>query len=160
MTAPTEELSVELMPPRSRLTAFRPLFWWIAVSLLLLAYDYHRINAPKTFIRAVVTVDGRPLESREPYFVSVDGKNVSLKNPVAVGKRRVSIGMQDTTVYEEDVDVWYGENNLGSVNLNRQRGILDLAITPRAERAEFKGPYGEFSMTNASVVRPSFEDRS
>lgn len=140
-------------PPPSRLIAFRPLFWWIAVSALLLAYDFHRINAPKTIITASVTVDGRPLKSGERFFVSVDGEDSSLSKPVAIGKRRVKIGMKDTTVFEEDVDVWYGENNIGSVSLNRQRGILDLEIRPRAGKVDFRGPYREFSVENVSVLR-------
>jgi hypothetical protein len=61
--------------------------------------------------------------------------------------------MKDTTVFEEDLDVWYGVNHLGSVGLNRQRGILDLEISPRAGKVEFRGPYREFSVEDVSVLR-------
>lgn len=153
MTATPEIPLDALSPPQSRFIAFRPLFWWAIVSVGLLAYDYHRVNAPKTILGVAVTIDGRSLKSGERFFVSVDGENVSLSKPVAIGKRRISIGMKDTSVYEEDVDVWYGENNIGTVNLNRQRGIADLEIRPRADTVEFKGPYREFSMTNVSLIR-------
>ena len=153
MNSTTESPEDDSLSAPSRLVAFRPLFWWMAVSVLLLAYDFHRINAPRTTISASVTIDGRSLESGERFFVSIDGESVSLANPVAIGKRRINIGMKDATVYEEDVDVWYGENNIGSVSLNRQRGILDLEINPRADLVQFKGPYREFSITNASVIR-------
>lgn len=137
----------------NRLIAFRPLFWWVPISLLLLAYDFHRINAPRTIITASVTVDGRRLESREQVFVSIDGERVSLGKPVPVGKRRLKIEAKDATAYEEDVDVWYGANNIGSIDLKRQRGVLDMKITPGADLVELKGPYQEILVKDVSALR-------
>jgi hypothetical protein len=137
------------------LRAFIPLWCWIPVSILLLGYNFHRINAPKTFIQARVILNGEPLNSIAQVAMHVDGVpwTFSRQPPIPIGDHKITITLPDATTFQTNLFVWYGENQLGEILLYRQRGELDLNISPMADKLELKGKYADFNLYRTSGLR-------
>ncbi len=123
--------------------AFRPLILYLMLTLPILGWDIHRRLAARTFLRAEVKLEGQSLEA--PLQVEVDGKAVSLGARVPIGSRQIKLGSRDTEVWSTNQFVWYGDNHLGTVQLQRSRGDLRVVVKPAPSQITLTG-----RLTNAT----------
>lgn len=123
--------------------AFRPLVLYLIVALPILGWDIHRRLAARTFVRVIVNLEGKSLE--DPLQVEVDGKSASLEAPVPIGSRHIKLWSRDTETWSTNRFVWYGENSLGTVRLQRSRGDLRVAVKPAPSQITLTG-----RLTNAT----------
>lgn len=127
--------------------AFRPLIIYLAVAVPILAWDFHRRLAARTFLRAEVKLEGGQLEA--PLQVEIDGKVVSLNAPVPIGSHQIKLWSRDTEVWSTNRFVWYGDNPLDTVQLQRSRGDLRVAVKPAPMHITLSG-----RLTNATSYTP------
>jgi hypothetical protein len=129
--------------------AFRPLTYWIIISLALLVWDYHRKHAPLTTLRFHVRIDGKPADP-SAYSATFGKWRVGPGTVAPLGWRQFRVSMPDAGIFEKRMFVWYGENIVGDVPLEWNKGVLDLKIEPRARLVQLFGPHHSFSLTNSS----------
>jgi len=128
--------------------AFAP--FWITATLcsVIACYDYHRRHAPLTILQARITVDGA--EPEEGFDLVVNDKMAQLGNQITLGSKKVVL----STAYSDPVTlnrfVWYGPNNLGSVDLHRRRLALTVEAKPKPDKIELKSAQGTFTSRDGS----------
>lgn len=130
----------------------RPILIWSIVSLFILGYDYDRVNAPRTFIASLVTIDNVP-QGPGQFYLEIDGSRVSQNDVVKVGTRNIRIWAVDTTEFRTNRLVWYGTNNLEHVALERLRGTVNLTLVPPATELLMVGLYDELNLSNVATLR-------
>lgn len=127
--------------------AFRPLVIYLIVALPILGWDIHRRLAARTFLRAEVNLENKSLEW--PLQVEVDGKVASFGVPVPIGSRQIKLWSRDTEAWQTSRFIWYGDNPLGTVQLQRSRGDLRVAVKPAPAHITLGG-----RLTNATSYTP------
>ena len=135
--------------------AFRPLLYWLVISAVLLAFDFHRKNAPLTTITFSVFIDREAVRNLGPNSATMGKQLVGPGSVVPVGWRRLRVSRADAGYAEVPLFVWYGSNNAGQIDLKWDRGTLDLAIAPRAKSVRVDGPHYSFSLANSSGISVS-----
>ena len=128
--------------------AFAPFWITTALCSVIACYDYHRRHAPLTVLQAHVTVDGA--EPDEGFELSIDGKASRLGDRITLGSKKIVF----STAYSDPVStnrfVWYGPNNLGSVDLHRRRVSLNVDSKPKPDQIELQSALGTFTSRNGS----------
>ncbi len=66
------------------------------------------------------------------------------------GWHRFSVRAPDVAAYQRAFFVGYGTNNLGIIDLARNRGALSLAVEPAAATLRLEGPYFKTVLTNST----------
>lgn len=111
-------------------------------------YDYHRRHAPLTILQARVTIDGT--EPEEGFELLVGGKASRLGNPITLGSKKIVL----STAYSDPIStnhfIWYGPNNLGSVDLHRRRVSLTVDAKPKPDEIELQSALGTFTSRTGS----------
>ena len=88
----------------ARRRAFRPLIIYLVFALPVLGWDIHRRNAARTFLRADVNLEGKPLEA--PLQVEIDRQPASLDAPAPLGNHVIKLSSKDTETWETNKFVW------------------------------------------------------
>lgn len=130
----TDSLAME---PRSWAKPFRPVWWWLVFSVVLLSWDYHRRHAPLTHVDFRARVEGKEI----PLTTRLDGTIRRLDFVVPLGRHSVTLEAPDVEPWRTNLFVWYGRNDLGDIPLRWQRGTLALQVQPIAEPLELRGPH-------------------
>ena len=97
--------------------AFRPLFWWLAISAILLPWDYHRRHAARTYVLFEVSVEGQPVLDPRGYAATLGQHSVIPGSVVPVGWRTFRVDMPDAEPFGRRVFIWYRTNDLGRADL-------------------------------------------
>lgn len=143
-------------PARVRYSrAFRPLSCWLLISAGMLAWDYHRTHAPRTTLKFDVRIDGKTVSNPRSYSASVGKSPVESGSVAPIGWRTLQVAMPDAEPVQKSLFIWYGENEAGDVDLNWNRGVLELKIEPSARLVQLTGPHHSFSLTNSSGITVS-----
>jgi hypothetical protein len=149
MTSVAMETQESSQPTRVRFfRAFAP--FWITALLcsIIAAIDYHHRHAPLTILQAHITVDGD--EPEEGFELLVGGKPARLGNPITLGSKQIVV----STAYSDPVTlshfVWYGPNNLGTVDLHRQSIAFTLDVKPNPDEIELQSRFGKFTSRNGT----------
>ncbi len=135
---------------RQRNAAFRPLLIWIGVSVILLAWDFHKKGAARTRIAFEVLVEGQPVRDNRAYTATVGNLRVIPGSIIPIGWRTFHITLPDAEPVQRSLSIWYGPNDIGSVDLEWMRGQLDLQIEPKVKEVHLVGPHYSFSLTNST----------
>ncbi len=130
--------------------AFRPLAYWLLISLFLLAWDFHRKHAPRTTLNLSVRIEGEEIPNSADYQAIFRKRRVGpgLVAPIGWGTLHVSI--PDAVPQDKEMFVWYGVNHAGPFDLKWEKGVLDLKVEPAARTIRFTGPHHSFSLANSS----------
>ena len=125
--------------------AFLPFWITLAWGTMLLSRDYHIRQAALTRLAVRVTVEGKQPE--EEVSVEVNGKRQDLYSPVPIGFAKIRVYARDCEPELRDRFVWYGVNDLGSMDLARSRGSLAASVVPTPDSYELKGKRGSWTNT-------------
>jgi len=128
--------------------AFRPLAYWILISLFLLAWDFHSKNAPRTSLNLTVRIEGEEIKNPSNYQAVLRKYRVGPGLIAPVGWGTLNVSIPDAEPQEKRVFVWYGTNEGGEFNLLWKKGVLDLTSQPRAKSVRLEGPHHHLSLTN------------
>ena len=120
-----------------------PMGWWVLLVLALFAYHKHQELSARTRIQFSIAVDGQT-----PKFgisASLDGRPFGSGGIVRIGQHDFAVNSPKVQGFSTNLFIWYGDHNLGAINLKRNRGTLHIQANPAAPLITVTGP--EFSTT-------------
>jgi hypothetical protein len=121
----------------------RLLLWWLAFVAALLLYHLHQKWSERTHVSFTVSLDGNG--SFHGAQAMCDRKFITSGQRVSIGRHRFSVQSLKTDGFFTNLFVWYGENDLGNIDLKRSKGVLNVQAAPPAHVITITGP--EFSTT-------------
>ncbi len=116
--------------------------------LLMFAYRTHqRLTA-----RTRLSFEPMLAEKAVSYVsqAAIDGKSVQSGQRVSIGWHTLTVTHPKTKPFTTNLFVWYGENELGQIILERATGTLIVKANPKAPHVEIRGP--EFSLTLSNTA--------
>jgi hypothetical protein len=123
--------------------ALAPMAWWVLLVLALFAYRKHQELSARTRIQFSIVVDGQP-----PKFgisANLDGRPFGSGETVHIGRHDFVVTSPKVQGISTNLFIWYGDHNLGEINLRRGKGTLHIQANPAAPLVTVTGP--EFSTT-------------
>jgi hypothetical protein len=120
----------------------RPLFWWFLLVLILLGIHTHERLIAKTRLTFSISLQGQPDYGAT---VTLDGKPAVTGQLISLGSHRFVVTHPKGDSFSTNLSIWYGEHNLGEINLVRTRGTLSVVANPPASTITITGP--EYSLT-------------
>jgi hypothetical protein len=132
---------------RSWLRGLRPLFYWLLLVLLLFGIRMHQRLMEQTRLDFTVTLQGKPLYDAVTTF---DGKLVLNGQRITLGSHTFVITHPKGETFSTNIFIWYGEHNLGAIDLKRTMGTLSVTADPSADWLVIRGPEWSVTLTNSS----------
>lgn len=129
-----------------RLRAFAPFLLWCCLALSVVAWDVHRKIAAGTKLTFRILVEGE--QTRRAISVTLDGTDFESGQRVSMGRRTLSIDARGLEPFERTFQVWFGEHDLGDIDLKRSRGTLTIAAEPQPRAIRVTGPEFDNTTTN------------
>jgi len=133
--------------------AIRPLIWWSIMVLVMFAYRTHQRLSAKTYLRFEAILAGQNLGFTAD--ATLDGKPCLSGRQIPIGWHTLKITHPKTRYFSKDFFVWYGENELGQIELERAQGTLVVSATPAAQRIVIRGPEFSVVLTNSAGITSS-----
>jgi hypothetical protein len=136
---------------RHQLRILRPLFWWLLLVLVLFGIRTHQRLMEKTRLDFVVTLQGQPTGATTTLDgkPAVSGQNISLGNHIFV------VTHPKGEPFSTSWFGWYGEHDLGTIDLKRAKGTLTVTADPPAPLLFISGPEWSVTLTNSSGLTTS-----
>jgi tetratricopeptide (TPR) repeat protein len=133
--------------------ALRPLVWWAVFVLLLFAYHTHERLSQQTRISFTVDLEGKPVGYEAS--ATLDGRRLTSGEQVSLGTHQFAVSHQKAESFSTNLFIWYGERDLGAINLKRLRGVLALEAKPPVARLSVVGAEFSLTLTNSAGVTSS-----
>ncbi len=133
--------------PRFWRRALRPLLWWALLVLVLYGIRTHQRLMEKTRLNFAVTMQGQPLYGAAAMLdgkMAIDGQRLSL------GSHTFSLTHSKGESFSTNLHIWYGGQNLGSIDLKRAMGTLSVTADPPTDWLMIRGSEWSVTLTNSS----------
>jgi len=134
------------------LRILRPLFWWLILVLVLYGIRTHQRLMEKTRLDFTVTMQGQPHYEASTTF---DGKPIISGQKISLGNHTFTVTLTKGETFSTNMFVWYGEHNLGTIDLKRTMGTLSVTADPPAPFIFIRGPEWSVTLTNSSGLTQS-----
>jgi len=145
MSAP----QVEGQPKKSHWKrAFRPLFAWVLLVLVLYSLKTHERWMEKTRLVFRVTFDGTRLDPMPA--ATIDGLPIGNGDLISLGRHQFAVSSPKWSGFTTNLFIWYGGKDLGNIHLSRLKGTLTLSVVPPANLLAIDGPEFWITLTNSS----------
>jgi tetratricopeptide (TPR) repeat protein len=125
----------------------RPLFWWLILVLVLYGIRTHQRLMEKTRLEFTVTMQGQPHYEAVTTF---DGKPIISGQKIPLGNHTFAVSLLKGEPFSTNLFVWYGDHNLGTIDLKRTMGTLSVSADPPAPFIYIHGPEWSVTLTNSS----------
>jgi len=136
---------------RGWVRGLRPIFYWLILVLVLFGIRTHQQLMEKTRLNFSVTLQGQPI-----------GATATLDGQPAVSGQNISLGNHIFLVTHPKGETfltnwfgWYGERDLGTIDLKRAKGTLSVTADPPAPSLSISGPEWSVTLTNSSGLTTS-----
>jgi hypothetical protein len=130
----------------------RPLFWWLLLVLVLFGIHTHQRLMEKTRLEFTVTMQGQPHDEASTVF---DGKPIVSGQNISLGHHTFTVSLSKGEPFSTNLSVWYGDHNLGTIDLKRTMGTLSVTADPPAPFLYIRGPEWSVALTNSSGLTQS-----
>jgi hypothetical protein len=130
----------------------RPLFWWLILVLVLYGIRTHQRLMEKTRLEFTVTMQGQPHYEANTTF---DGKPIVSGQNISLGNHTFAVTLPKAESFSTKMFVWYGDHNLGTIDLKRTMGTLSVTADPPAPFIFIRGPEWSVTLTNSSGLTQS-----
>jgi tetratricopeptide (TPR) repeat protein len=130
----------------------RPLFWWLLLVLVLYGIRTHQRLMEKTRLEFTVTMQGQPHYEANTTF---DGKPIVSGQKIPLGNHTFAVTLAKGEPFSTNMFVWYGDHNLGAIDLKRTMGTLSITADPPAPFIFIHGPEWSVTLTNSSGLTQS-----
>jgi tetratricopeptide (TPR) repeat protein len=147
MTEPT------LGKPTHWRRAIRPLIWWSIMVLVMFAYRTHQRLSAKTYLRFEPMLAEQNVQFET--FTALDDKPCLSGRRIPIGWHTLNITHPKTKSFSKSFFVWYGDNELGQIVLERAQGTLLVSATPAAQRIVIRGSEFSVVLTNSTGITSS-----
>jgi hypothetical protein len=138
---------------RHWIRALRPLLWWLILVFLLFVYHTHERLLERTRIKFTVDLEGKPVGTEAS--VSLDGRRVESGERIPLGRHEFAVSHPKAERISTNMFIWYGEHDMGTIDLKRAKGVLALKVEPPAARLSVVGPEFSVTLTNSAGVTSS-----
>ena len=135
---------------RRWMRGLRPLLYWLLLVLVLYGIRTHQRLMEQTRLHFAVTLQGQPIFGA---VATLDGKPATGGQKISLGSHTFTITHPKGESYSTNLLIWYGEHNLGIIDLKRATGILSVTADPPADWLVIRGP--EWSVTLTNFIRLS-----
>ena len=135
------------------LRALRPLLWWAAFVLILLAIHTHQQWMEQTRLVFSVSLEGHPLQFEAN--ATFDGRPITSGDRIPLGSHALGIVYNKAEPFSTNLFIWYGLKELGGISLKRASGRLEVDVVPPARILSVTGPEFTFTLTNSSGMTSS-----
>jgi tetratricopeptide (TPR) repeat protein len=131
----------------------RPLLWWAAFVLMLLAIHTHLQWIERTRLEFSVNLEGKPL----PFEASatLDGRPITSGDRLSLGSHTFALRHSKVEPFSTNLFIWYGLKNLGMIPLKRATGLLAVEVNPPARLVSVTGPEFSLTLTNSAGMTSS-----
>jgi hypothetical protein len=130
----------------------RPLAWWVIFVLALYGIRTHQLLMEQTRLEFKVTMQGQPHNEASTTF---DGKPIISGQKISLGNHTFTVTLPKGETYSSQMFVWYGDHNLGTIDLKRTMGTLSVTVYPPAPYIFIRGPEWSVTLTNSSGLTQS-----
>ncbi|MGO8697796.1 MAG: PEGA domain-containing protein [Limisphaerales bacterium] len=137
---------------RRPLRTLRPIFWWLILVLVLYGIRTHQRLMEETRLVFTVSIQGQPHYDASTSF---DGKPIKSGQNISLGNHTFVITLPKGEPFSTNMFVWYGEHNLGTLDLKRTMGALAVTANPPAPLLFIRGPEWSVTLTNSSGLTAS-----
>jgi hypothetical protein len=143
-------------PPENRTgywrRVLRPLSWWLLLVLVLYGIRTHQRLMEQTRLEFTVTLQGQPHYEASTTF---DGKPAISGQNIPLGNHSFAVTYPKGEPYSTNWFIWYGEHDLGTIDLKRTMGTLSVSADPPAPYLYISGPEWSVTLTNSSGLTQS-----
>ena len=141
--------------PRFRqwLRGIRPLLWWLVLVLILFGIRTHQRLSERTRLTFSVTLQGRPVQLETTALL--DGRQIVRGDRVPLGKHTLTISHPKGVTVTTNLFIWYGERDLGEIDLQRGMGTLAIQTEPNATTLSIRGPDFSLILSNSTGMTSS-----
>jgi hypothetical protein len=129
----------------------RPLFWWLILVLVLFGIRTHQRLMEKTRLDFSVSLQGQAIDANAMF----DGKPAFSGQKIPLGSHVFMVTHPKGEPFSTNMFIWYGEHNLGSIDLKRTKGLLVVTADPPAPFLSIRGPEWSVTLTNSSGMTSS-----
>ena len=131
----------------------RPLFWWLLLVLVLYGVRTHQLWMEKTRLNFSATLAGQTIFPEA--MATVDGQPILSGQKISLGSHIFTVTHPKGETYSTNLHIWYGGQNLGTINLKRAFGTLSVTADPAADWLVIRGPEWSVVLTNSSGLTKS-----
>ncbi len=135
---------------RHPLRILRPLFWWLMLVLVFYGIRLHQRWVAQTRLNFSVSMQGRSLIYEATTML--DGKPAMSGQLITLGSHNFTVTHPKGESFSTNLFIWYGEHNLGTIDLKRTKGTLAVAADPPAPFIYISGPEWSVTLTNSYGV--------
>jgi hypothetical protein len=139
MDAPTSSGS------RGWVRGLRPIFYWLLLVLVLYGIRTHQRLMEKTRLNFSVSMQGQAIDATATF----DGKPAFSGQNISLGNHTFVVTHPKGETFSTNLFIWYGEYNLGTIDLKRAKGILAVTADPPASLLSIRGPEWSVTLTNS-----------
>jgi tetratricopeptide (TPR) repeat protein len=137
---------------KSKKHVLRPLFWWLILVLVLYGIRTHQRLMETTRLEFTVTMQGQPHYEATATF---DGTLIISGQKISLGNHTFTVTLPKGEPFSTNLFVWYGDHNLGTIDLKRTMGTLSVTADPPAPFVFIRGPEWSATLTNSSGLTQS-----
>jgi hypothetical protein len=138
---------------RGWVRGLRPIFYWLLLVLVLFGIRTHQRLSERTNLLFTVTMPGQTFFSEAT--TKLDEQPFSSGQRVAIGWHTFVVTHPKGEAVSTNLFIWYGEHNLGTIDLKRTHGILAVAADPPAPLLSIRGPEWSVTLKNSSGMTSS-----
>jgi len=128
------------------LRGVQPLLWWLLLVLVLFGIHTHQRLMEKTRLIFKVTLQGQAVDAS----ATLDGKPIISGQNISLGSHAFTVTYPKGETFSSNLSIWYGEHNLGTIDLKRAKGTLAVSADPPAPLLSIRGPEWSVTRTNSS----------
>ena len=103
----------------------------------------------KTRLNFNVTLEGQMTDASATF----DGKPAFNGQKIPLGNHTFAITHPKGEAFSTNMFIWYGEHNLGTIDLKRTMGTLSVSADPPADWLVIRGPEWSVTLTNSSGLK-------
>jgi hypothetical protein len=124
----------------------RPILYWLLLVLVLFGIHTHQRLMEKTRLNFSVSMQGQAIDAT----ATLDGKPAISGQNISLGNHTFVVTHPKGVTYSTNWFIWYGEHDLGTIDLKRTKGILAVTADPPAPLLSVRGPEWSVTLRNSS----------
>ncbi len=145
---PKRTTSLPLSRFRRSGRVLRPLYWWLLLVLVLFGIRSHERLMEKTRLSFKVTLEGRPVEFEA--VARLDGYPISNGRGISLGPHVFKLGHAKAEAFSTNLFTFYGGHDLGTIDLKRATGTLQVSLNRPAKNLTVRGPEWKLDLKDTS----------
>jgi len=136
---------------RGWVRGLRPIFYWLLLVLVLYGIRTHERLMEKTRLNFSVSMQGQAIDAT----ATLDGKPAFSGQNITLGRHTFAVAHPKEETFSTNMFIWYGEHDLGTIDLKRAKGTLAVTADPPAPTLSIHGPEWSVTLKNSSGMTSS-----